>query len=52
MFTDSDPPRRRIVGSVLLTAVLGLFAMAILGIGPGLVSAGLIFIALMVALNL
>jgi hypothetical protein len=47
-----ETPQRRIIGSVLLTAVLGFVAMAILGFGPGLVSAGLIFIALMVALNL
>jgi hypothetical protein len=47
-----ETPRRRIIGSILLTAVLGLFAIAILGFGPGLVSAGLIFVALMVALNL
>ena len=47
-----ENPRRRLVGSLLLTAVLGLVAMAILGVGAGLVSAGLIFIALTVALNL
>jgi hypothetical protein len=47
-----EDPRRRLIGSILLTAVLGLFAMAILGVGAGLVSAGLIFIALVVALNL
>jgi hypothetical protein len=47
-----ENPRRRVIGRILLTAVLGFFAIAILGIGPGLVSAGLIFIALMVALNL
>lgn len=47
-----ENPRRRVIGSILLTAVLGLVAMAILGVGPGLVSAGLVFIALMVALNL
>ena len=47
-----ESPRRRLIGSVLLTAFLGLVAMAILGFGPGLVSTGLIFIALMVALNL
>jgi hypothetical protein len=47
-----ENPRRRLIGSVALTAVLGFFAMAILGFGPGLVSTGLIFIGLMVALNL
>jgi hypothetical protein len=47
-----ESPQRRLIGSVLLTAVLGLVAIAILGFGPGLVSAGLIFIALTVALNL
>ncbi len=47
-----EPPRRRLVSSILLTVVLGFFAIAILGLGPGLVCAGLIFIALMVALNL
>jgi hypothetical protein len=47
-----ESPRRRLIGSILLTFVLGFFAIAILGLGPGLVCAGLIFIALMVALNL
>jgi hypothetical protein len=44
--------QRQIVGAVLLTVVLGVVAAAILGIGPGMVCALLIFIALVVAKNL
>jgi hypothetical protein len=29
-----ENPRRRVIGRILLTAVLGFFAIAILGIGP------------------
>jgi hypothetical protein len=44
--------QRQIVGALLITAVLGFFAVAILGLGAGLISALLIFIALVVAKNL
>ena len=44
--------QRQIVGGVLITGALGLFAIAVLGTGTGLICALLIFIALVVAENL
>lgn len=44
--------RQRLVGAVLLTLVLGAFAVAITGWANGIISAGLIAVALIVAGNL
>jgi len=44
--------RRKIVAAVLLTGVLGLFAVAITDLKHGLVTAGFVFVALVVAENL
>lgn len=44
--------RQRIVGAALITLVLGVFAVAIIGWPHGIISAGLIAVALIVAKNL
>ena len=44
--------RQKLVGAALITLILGFFAVAIMGWGSGIISAGLIAVALIVAKNL
>src|SRR5205085_7939798 len=44
--------KRQIVGGVMITGALGLFAIAVLGIGPGLICTFFILFALVVADNI